>query len=145
MVLEHSMLWFLYPNSPLPFLLDSTNLSFDGSNYHSWARAMELSLDSKNKLKFITRTLKQPPPGDPLHDLWKRCNNMVLSWIQRSMEESIVKSILWIDSVAAVWKDLQDRFSQDDMFRISELLYEFYYLNQGNLTISEYFSELKSL
>ncbi|XP_019416693.1 PREDICTED: uncharacterized protein LOC109327957 [Lupinus angustifolius] len=30
------------------------------------------------------------------------------------------------------------------MFRISELLHDFYYLNQGNLTISEYFGELKS-
>ncbi|XP_019430200.1 PREDICTED: uncharacterized protein LOC109337640 [Lupinus angustifolius] len=135
--------YYLHPTeSPAQVLVTPL---LNGNNYHSWARAMKLTLDTKNKLKFITGTLKQPPPDDPLHDSWKRCNNMVLSWLQRSVEESIVKSIIWIDSAAEVWKDLQDRFSQGDMFRISELLHDFYYLNQGNLTIFEYFGELKSL
>ncbi|KAE9587451.1 hypothetical protein Lalb_Chr23g0273761 [Lupinus albus] len=106
---------------------------------------MKLSLESKNKLSFIDGSLLQPPPTDPMHHPWKRCNTMLLSWIQRSVEESIVKSILWINSAVEVWKDLQGRFSQGDMFRISDLLHDFYHFDQGSFTLSEYFIELKSL
>ncbi|XP_019450716.1 PREDICTED: uncharacterized protein LOC109352984 [Lupinus angustifolius] len=70
---------------------------------------------------------------------------MVLSWIQHSVEESIVKSILWIDSAAEVWKDLHDRFSHGDIFRIVALQKDFYHLEQGNLNISDYFTKLKTL
>ncbi|XP_019433732.1 PREDICTED: uncharacterized protein LOC109340480 [Lupinus angustifolius] len=106
---------------------------------------MKLALDSKNKLSFIDGSLPQPLPGDSMYHPWKRCNTMILSWIQHSVEESIVKSILWMNSAAEVWKDLQERFYQGDMFRIAELLEVFYRLNQGNLTISEFYTQLKSI
>ncbi|XP_019460036.1 PREDICTED: uncharacterized protein LOC109359795 [Lupinus angustifolius] len=114
-------------------------------NYHSWARAMRLALESKNKLNFINGSLPRPPPEDPLYGPWVRCNMMVLSWIQHCVDESIVKSILWIDTAAEAWKDLHDRFSHGDIFRIVALQKEFYHLDQGNLDISDYFTKLKTL
>ncbi|XP_019455138.1 PREDICTED: uncharacterized protein LOC109356267 [Lupinus angustifolius] len=114
-------------------------------DYHSWARAMRLTLESKNKLNFINGSLPRPSPKDPLYGPWVRCNTMVLSWIQHCVDESIVKSILWIDTTAEAWKDLHDRFSHGDIFRIAALQKEFYHLDQGNLDISDYFTKLKTL
>ncbi|KAF1881252.1 hypothetical protein Lal_00023288 [Lupinus albus] len=52
--------------------------------------------------------------------------------ISRSSED------LTASIVAEVWKDLKDRFSQGDIFRVVELLEEFYHLHQDNLTIYEF-------
>ncbi|XP_019457645.1 PREDICTED: uncharacterized protein LOC109358034 [Lupinus angustifolius] len=119
--------------------------SLDGTNYHFWSRAFKLALESKNKLMFIDGTLPQPKSEDPSYRPWRRRNTMVLSWIQHSIKESIGKSILWMDSAAEVWKDLEERFSQGDMFRMVELQEEFHHLNQGNLSISEFYTQLKTI
>ncbi|XP_019433105.1 PREDICTED: uncharacterized protein LOC109340003 [Lupinus angustifolius] len=134
-----------FPNSNENPALILVTLLLNETNYYSWSRAMKLVLDSKNKLSFIDPSLPQPASGDPMYHPWKRCNTMILSWIQHSVEESIVKSILWMNSAAEVWKDLQERFYQGDMFRIAELLEDFYHLNQNNLTISEIYTQLKSI
>ncbi|XP_019425115.1 PREDICTED: uncharacterized protein LOC109333993 [Lupinus angustifolius] len=127
---------FFLNSNENPALVMVTPL-LNGKNYHSWARAMRMGIESKNKVMFLDGNLPQPAPDDILYAPWKRCNNLVLSWIQHSTEESIAKSILWIDSAAEAWKDLQDRFSQGDIFRIAELQEEFYHFSQGNLDISE--------
>ncbi|KAE9592425.1 putative retrotransposon gag domain, gag-polypeptide of LTR copia-type [Lupinus albus] len=135
--------YFLHSNENPALILVTPPLN--GKNDHSWARAMKLTLQSKNKLQFIDGSASQPPLDDPSHGAWLRCNTMVLSWIQHSIEEGIVKSVLWIDLAADVWKDLRERFSQGDIFRIVELQEEFYHLNQGKLIISDYFTQLKTL
>jgi hypothetical protein len=68
---------------------------------------------------------------------------MALAWIQRSISESIAKSVLWIDSAAGVWKNLQIRFSHGDIFRISDIQEDLYKFRQGTLDVSNYFTQLK--
>ncbi|KAF1898448.1 hypothetical protein Lal_00042142 [Lupinus albus] len=87
-------------------------------NYHSWIRAMKLAMQSKNKIQFIGGSFSQPSIDDNLCGPWLRCNTMILSWIQHSVQESIVKLILWMNYVAEFWKDLRERFSQGDIFRV---------------------------
>jgi hypothetical protein len=106
---------------------------------------MHIALISKNKDKFIDGTLLKPSVNDPLYAPWIRCNTMVLAWIHRSISESIARSVLWIDSAAGVWKNLKTRFSQGDIFRISDLQEELYKLRQGTLDISDFFTQLKVL
>ncbi|CAL0324695.1 unnamed protein product [Lupinus luteus] len=130
----HSNPFFLSANEN-PALVLVTPL-LNGKNYESWARSIKIALESKNKLDFISRGIPVPPPYEPLHDCWKRSNSMVLSWIQHSIEESIAKSILWMNDASDVWKDLQERFSQFDFFKIAQLIEEFYHLSQGNRDIS---------
>ncbi|XP_051130230.1 uncharacterized protein LOC127250846 [Andrographis paniculata] len=113
----------------------------NGRNYHSWARSMKLVLRSKNKIGFVDGTLTEPVTTSPLHEAWLRCNTMALSWIQHSVRHSIVKSIMWIDHAAQVWKDLYDRFSQGDIFRIAELQKDFYKLSQG---LNDQYAQVRS-
>lgn len=68
---------------------------------------------------------------------------MVLSWIQRSISESIVRSVLWFNRASDAWKDLQKRFSQGDVFHIADLQEDICKFQQGNLDISEFFTQLK--
>jgi len=106
---------------------------------------MKVALISKNKLKFVDGTLNLPPVSDPLYDPWIRCNNMVLSWIQRSISETIAKSIMWCDHAVVVWKCLEWRFAHGDIFRIADLLEEIACYHQGTLDISSYFTHLTTL
>jgi hypothetical protein len=67
----------------------------------------------------------------------------VLAWIHRSISDSIARLVLWIDTVVGVWKNLRIRFSQGDIFRISDIQEELYKFRQGNLDISDFFTQLK--
>nr|KYP53204.1 hypothetical protein KK1_024830 [Cajanus cajan] len=93
----------------------------------------------------MDESLKPPTILDPLYGAWERCNTMDLGWLHHSMTEAILHSILWIDQASAVWKDLQERFSQGDLLRVSDLQEDFYKLHQGDLTVTDYFTKLKSL
>ncbi|KAF1871985.1 hypothetical protein Lal_00012204 [Lupinus albus] len=56
--------YFLQSNESPAVILVTPLLN--GTNYHSWARAMKISLESKNKLSFIDGSLLQPPPNNPI-------------------------------------------------------------------------------
>ncbi|XP_058748999.1 uncharacterized protein LOC131632785 [Vicia villosa] len=135
--------YYLHPNENPSLTLVTPPL--DHSNYISWSRSMRVALISKNKLRFIDGTFVQPAQGHLLHDPWLRCNNMVLSWLQRSISENIAQSILWIDQAHAVWKNLETRFAQGDIFKVSDLQDDLSNLHQGTLDVSTYFTKLTSI
>ncbi|XP_020204961.1 uncharacterized protein LOC109790256, partial [Cajanus cajan] len=116
-----------------------------GNNYHAWSRAMTMALTSKSKMEFINGSLSKPDVGDALLPAWKKCNNMVLSWIINSLDPEIIQSVLWIDIAKDLWDDLRDRYYQGDVFRISELQEAVYALRQGELSVTAYFTQLKGL
>ncbi|XP_019171343.1 PREDICTED: uncharacterized protein LOC109166898 [Ipomoea nil] len=115
------------------------------SNYHSWARAMEMALRSKNKMTFVNGLVAAPNRLDPKFYYWERCNTMLLSWILRVVSPTIASSVLWINTAEGVWKDLKKRFSQQDVFRIAEIQSQIHHTKQGNSTVNEYFTQLKLL
>ncbi|CAL5205598.1 unnamed protein product [Lathyrus oleraceus] len=135
--------YYLHPNENPTLILVSPPL--DHKNYHTWARSMNISLISKNKDKFVDGSFPKPSITDPLYSPWIRCNTMVLAWIHQSISDSIARSVLWIDTTAGVWKNLKIRFSQGDIFRISDIQEELYKFRQGNLDISDFFTQLKVL
>ncbi|XP_058746040.1 uncharacterized protein LOC131618902 [Vicia villosa] len=135
--------YYLHPNENPALVLVTPPL--DDKNYHTWSRSMQISLISKNKDKFIDGSLPKPAVSDILFAPWIRCNTMVLAWIQRSISASIARSVLWIDTAAGVWKNLQVRFSHSDIFRISDIQEDLYKFRQGTLDVSNYFTQLKVL
>nr|KYP34389.1 Copia protein [Cajanus cajan] len=135
--------YYLHPGENINTLTVSPVL--DGPNYHSWSKLMKRGLQSRNKYKFVDGTIKEPPANDSLHDVWIRCNTMVISWITRSVSLQIAQSIVYIDNAEDLWKDLRDRFSKGDHFRMSDLLQEIHSIKQGERTISTYHIDLKIL
>ena len=59
------------------------------------------------------------------------------------MSPAIKPSVMWMDSTFEIWKDLKDRFSHSDKFRIADLQDQIQNCKQGNSSISEYYTHLK--
>jgi len=104
---------------------------------------MMVALETKNKERFLFPDFVCPPISDPLHDAWKRCNRMVISWLTRSMTPAIKHYVMWMETTAKIWKDLKDRFSHADKFRIADLQDQIQNCKQGDSSISEYYTRLK--
>ncbi|KAM5572249.1 hypothetical protein ABKV19_012354 [Rosa sericea] len=121
------------------------NTPLDGHNYGQWSRAMRLSLSAKNKLGLIAGTIKAPSSTDAKYPMWKRCNDMVLTWILHSINPDIASSVIFSDTAAAVWSDLKDRFSQGDDSRIYQIRQEIAECRQGQQSVSVYYTKLKAL
>lgn len=84
-----SSLFSLHHSDHPNLVLVSTKLN--GDNYTTWARGMEISLSAKNKLGFIHGTIEEPSSSaDPdKHTAWRRCNDMILSWLLHSLEPDL--------------------------------------------------------
>lgn len=135
--------FYIHPNESPSTVLVSPPLS--EGNYHNWARAMRMSLMTKNKLGFIDGSIVEPPLNHPIYPFWQRGNMMVLSWIIKSISPEIAQSVLWRDKATDVWNELRERFSQADLFRISEIQEEIFGLRQGDSSISKFYTSMKTL
>ncbi|XP_057993056.1 uncharacterized protein LOC131174038 [Hevea brasiliensis] len=101
--------YFLHPNENPALVLVSHVLS--GSNYHSWARAMRMALQSKNKMKFVDGTLKMPATTYPIFSVWERCNTMVVSWITHAISQSIAQKCpvdYYFTHLKILWDELEN-------------------------------------
>ncbi|WVZ01411.1 hypothetical protein V8G54_027480 [Vigna mungo] len=57
---------------------------------------MLTALSAKNKVEIIDGSTPRPLASDRLSGAWKRCNNMVVSWLVHSVSSSIRQNILWM-------------------------------------------------
>uniref|UniRef100_A0A803NRL8 RNase H type-1 domain-containing protein n=1 Tax=Cannabis sativa TaxID=3483 RepID=A0A803NRL8_CANSA len=101
-------------------------------NFQSWRRDFELSVGARNKTVFLKGTLPQPPINNPLHHHWLRCNQMVMSWILHSVSPDIKSSIMFLDTAAEMWQELNSRYDQGNGPRIFELRETLITLHQGD-------------
>jgi len=72
---------------------------------------MLTALSEKNKVKLANESIQGYASNHTLHTTWKRCNNMVVSWLVHSNSPSIRQNILWMDDARDIWKDLKTRYS----------------------------------
>lgn len=135
----------LHQNENPAAVLVTAILTEGGENYHSWSRSMVRSLKMKNKERFIDGTLPKPDVADPTFRAWDRCNTTVLSWIFHALDPQIAESVQWMGTALEVWTDLKRRYYHGDVFRIAELHEEIYAARQGDLSITAYFTRLKSM
>ncbi|XP_019169801.1 PREDICTED: uncharacterized protein LOC109165474 [Ipomoea nil] len=106
---------------------------------------MKIALEVKNKLGFVDGSIVKPAETDPKYPIWRRCNNIVCSWLYKSLSPTIAEVVLYLEDAADIWNALRKRYSQVDPHRIAELQNEIYRCSQGNLSINEYFTKSNSL
>ena len=106
---------------------------------------MTIALSVKNKLGFIDGTIQRPSGDVSLLHAWIRNNNMVISWILNVVSKEISASIIYFDSAEDVWNDLKELFQQGNGPQIFQLRRELMNLTQGSLSVSAYFTKLKSI
>ncbi|KAL5582411.1 hypothetical protein UlMin_014853 [Ulmus minor] len=104
-----------------------------------------MALNAKNKLTFVDGSLSWPTATDLLAGPWSRCNSMVISWILNSVSKEIADSLLYHDSAVEVWRDLYERFHQNNGPRIFQLKQKLLGLTQGSIDINTYYTRMKIL
>ncbi|XP_062088793.1 uncharacterized protein LOC133795356 [Humulus lupulus] len=103
-------------------------------------------LTVKNKIGFLDGSISRPSPTDTsLYNAWCRNNNIVISWILNSVSKEISASILYDDSAAEIWKDLQVRFKRCNGPHIFNLRKELMNLKQDTQTVSIYYTKLRTI
>ncbi|XP_048446046.1 uncharacterized protein LOC125479925 [Pyrus x bretschneideri] len=115
-------------------------------NYNTWAESMTMALTVKNKLGLVDGTVKKPHE-DKLEELhqWNRCNNLVKTWLLGSMSKEISGSVINCKDARQMWLDLQERFSHVNIVQLFHIENEIHGCVQGTMTVSSYFTKLKSL
>ncbi|XP_019171340.1 PREDICTED: uncharacterized protein LOC109166896 [Ipomoea nil] len=111
--------WYLHITENPNLILVSPPLS--EVNYASWSRSMKIALEVKNKFGFADGSILKPEINDPKYTIWKRCNNIVCSWIFKSLSPTIAEGVLYLEVASDVWNTLKKRYSQVDSHRIAEL------------------------
>ncbi|XP_019199436.1 PREDICTED: uncharacterized protein LOC109193086 isoform X2 [Ipomoea nil] len=134
---------FLHVNENPSAILVNPPLST--TNYNTWSIAMRMALEIKNKWALVDGSIPVPNSDQPNYSSWKRCNLIVSSWILKSLSPSIAQSVMYLKHAKEIWDDLKRRFSQGDPHRISQLQDEIYKLNQGNMSVTDYYTKCRTL
>ncbi|XP_071693320.1 uncharacterized protein [Rutidosis leptorrhynchoides] len=111
-------------------------------NYKSWARAMELALQTKNKMGFIDKTLKRPESNDTLANQWERCN-AVLSWILGYVSDELYYGQIYSIIASVIWDELKETYDKVDGSVMFNLYQKINCLTQGGSSVQEHNNHLK--
>ena len=117
-------------------------------NYLAWAQAVRKALLTKNKLGFIdgSLTLSSPLVSTPsIVQAWIRCDNMVGTQLKNSISPKLQASIIYEDIALEIQNGLRDRLAQKNGPRIYNLKKEIVELHQGEVSITNFFTQLKVL
>nr|KYP63586.1 hypothetical protein KK1_018165 [Cajanus cajan] len=105
---------------------------------------MRMALEGKNKLVFIDGSVPKPSVDDPKRQSWKRNNSIIASWIMNSVSKDIAASISYTSTASDIWNDLKIRFQKKNGLRIFKIKRDLMNLKQGDLTITQYYTKVKS-
>ncbi|XP_074352205.1 uncharacterized protein LOC141691379 [Apium graveolens] len=114
-------------------------------DYRSWKRSFEIQLSAKRKLGFVTGSVTRSTDDETQAIQWDVCNDLVISWLHSNVSDSIKQSILFINSAAEVWTQLEKRFLLSNGSRKYKLNKDLFALKQNKISINEYFTSLSSL
>ncbi|EPS63742.1 hypothetical protein M569_11042, partial [Genlisea aurea] len=114
-------------------------------NFLSWRRSFLLAISIRNKAGFLDGSIPEPPVADPNYFLWRRCNDLIVSWLLKSMESSLAQTVFYMSSCHAIWDTINSRFSLPDDNRVCRLYADIGNVSQGNQSVSTYFTQLSSL
>ncbi|XP_070033101.1 uncharacterized protein LOC142166459 [Nicotiana tabacum] len=106
---------------------------------------MRVSLFAKSKLGFVDGRCTKDKFPTSLHELWEKCNAIVLSWIMNSVSNELLSGMVYASSAQNVWADLRENFDKVNRSRIVFLHRQIVTLSQGISLVSIYFSKLKEL
>uniref|UniRef100_A0A803M937 Uncharacterized protein n=1 Tax=Chenopodium quinoa TaxID=63459 RepID=A0A803M937_CHEQI len=90
---------------------------------------MMIAFSAKIKLGFIDGNIPKPASTD-VFSAWKRCDAIIISYILRSHDNSIARSVLYLTTSREIWKDLEERYSQTSRLQLFTLQQKLLELNQ---------------
>lgn len=121
-----------------------SSMIFNGGNFLNWSRSIKMSLGAKNKLGFIDGTCKKPDVGTKDYQKWVRNDYMVRCWLFKSMTEKMGDSLILCEFAKKIWDDILERYCQTNAPQLYQLKKDLSKIEQGDLSVSEYYCRLKS-
>lgn len=103
------------------------------------------ALTAKNKVAFVDSSLQKPDQSDPILGVWRHWNNIVISWILKSVFRDIADSVLYLATAREIWVDLRERFRQNNALRVFQIKKHLAALQQGSMDVNSYYTQLKIL
>lgn len=138
------------PNHPLffhhqdhPRLVLIAKKLTGSENYSTWRRTMMIALNARNKLSPVNGEFEEPLMNSSIRSLWERANDMVISWILNTVSEQIGNNLNFVHTVAALWNELSEHYSQLDGHRIYQISNDIVQLKQTNTPLELYYHKLK--
>ena len=131
-----------FENASLPIVSEK----FNGEAFGEWQRSMTIALENKNKLGFVNGTLNKPASTDPNFAAWKRCDAIIISYILRSLDSSIARSVLFLTTSREIWLDLEERYFQTSGPQLYTLQQSLADLKQDdNTAVVDFFTQIKAI
>ncbi|XP_070031811.1 uncharacterized protein [Nicotiana tomentosiformis] len=121
---------FLQPSDTPGSSLISVKL-IGPENYTLWSSAMGVSLLGKSKLGFVNGRYRKEKFPLVLHELWEKCNAIVLSRIMNSVCAELLSDMVYASSADKVWMDLKETFDKVNSSRVLYLHKQIATLAQG--------------
>lgn len=140
---DSSSVYYIHPSDANTTQLVS--VKFNGTNYNNWKRSMLLILSTKNKLGLVNGTLTMPATTSTDYNAWERCNSLVISWILFNIDEIIARSVLFLKTARAIWKDLEERFGCSSITELYSLEQQLMEVSQGTQSVSEFYTKIKTI
>ena len=69
---------------------------------------------------------------------------MVIAWLHNVIDKNLHGSVADAETAKELWSDLKDYYSQGNEIRVHQLKRDTALTSQGNLSITEYFTKLKT-
>ncbi|XP_075079726.1 uncharacterized protein LOC142164958 [Nicotiana tabacum] len=93
--------------------------------------SLKIVLHGKNKLGFVLGTCKKSNYDASIHELWDRCNAIVLAWIMNNASPNLLSVLIYASDAYTVWEDLREIFDKVNASRVAYLHKEIATLTQG--------------
>ena len=103
------------------------------------------ALESKNKLGFMNGKISKPDTLSPEFDAWEKCDSMVVAWLYNVIDKKLHGSVAYAKTAQQMSNDLEERYSQSNSVGIHQIKRDINLLQQGDLTVTEYFTKMKTL
>ncbi|KAL0372192.1 UNVERIFIED_CONTAM: hypothetical protein Scaly_0900800 [Sesamum calycinum] len=97
------------------------------------------------KLGFIDGSFPKPAAGSKNLEKWKRVDLMITSWLWNSIAKEILGAYMYAASSRNLWLELQRRYGSSNGPMIYQIRRDISSVNQGNLSLTTYFTNLKQL
>ena len=118
-----------------------TTWKLNGQNYLQWAKAVKVYLIGQDMHKHLT---KHPPTNQTKLDMWVQKDAQLVSLLWNSMEPNVTDICTHLDTCKEIW-DYVKLLYASDLIRMYDLSIQYFELQKGDKTITEYFTKLKRI
>ncbi|KAK4393927.1 hypothetical protein Sango_1863500 [Sesamum angolense] len=116
----------------------------NGNNWLSWSRSMRITLEGRDKLRYIDGTCARLADGSANLRQWRITDSMVRTWILNTLSKDIVNAYLYAASARSLWLDLEARYGECDDLFFTKFKGDWVY-DTGESDVTAYYTSMKQL